>query len=439
MWRIDTFKPRDYWGFSWDNEIADSNHLSGTAVDLNATRLPWKVPASQNMPADKIATVRQMLVDFEDTIFWGENWNTKDPMHAQINLSEGDPRLDAFAARLEGGYLDVYPPRDPDAFPLPAGYFYGPLDGPAESISGRFETDLPSWKDGLKRWQNACGIPPTGIWDENTARAARALQVANSWPVSGFVYEGEWNAIIRLGQRPDLGVPTPQPLTPVRRDTVWADVSHYQITPVNDSYPHDVLCFRSNAGDQRDTKFADNYDWAVRACDAGRLRLFIVYWFFRPGQANIDLLMDLVIKCGGPHPRMIVMADVEDANGAITGDQSAEVNDEVRRAREWLGEKRVIGYWNPVSNADLWRTRPPNLRLVTPSYGREPGSPKIKPDGYFAHQYTDNGPCPPFGRCDMNYTDLTPAELDDILGLTTAAPTDDRALWEHLSLQVLGR
>lgn len=419
VWRIDTYRPRDYWGFSWDNDIPDSNHLSGTAVDLNATRLPWKIPAAVNMPADKIAAVRQMLADFEGTVFWGEDWNTKDPMHTQIRYPEGDPRLAAFATRLESGHLGVYPPPDPDAFPLPAGYYYGPLDGPPESISGLYATDAQSWKDGLKRWQLACGIAATGVWDTDTARAARALQVANGWPVSGFVYEGEWNVVIRHGQRPDLGTPPPPP--PAARGTIWADVSQYQIAPVDDSYPREIFCFRSNSGDRRDTKFPANYNWAVRACDDGRLSFFIVYWFFRPGQANIDLLRDLVTQRGGPHPRMIVMADVEDANGAITGDQSAEVNDEIRRARAWLGDKRVIGYWNPVSNADLWRTRPAGLRLVTPSYGREPGSPKIKPEGYFAHQYTDNGPCPPFGRCDLNYADMTLPELEDMLGLARPA------------------
>ncbi len=102
-----------------------------------------------------------------------------------------------------------------------------------------------------------------------------------------------------------------------------ADVSQYQITPVTDAYPYDIFCFRSNSGNMRDTKFAANHDWAVRACQDGRLRFFIVYWFFRPGQANIDLLMQMVTEQGGPHPRMVVMADVEDAAGAITGDQSA--------------------------------------------------------------------------------------------------------------------
>ncbi|KAF0961831.1 MULTISPECIES: M15 family metallopeptidase [Rhodococcus] len=205
IWRIDSYRPRDYWGFSWDNDIANSNHLSGTAVDLNATRLPWKVRASVNMPADKIAAVRQMLTEFEGTVFWGEDWATKDPMHTQINLPEGDPRLDAFATRLDNGYLWVYGPPDPDAFPLPAGYYYGPLDGPAESISGLFPTDPQSWKDGLGRWQKTCGIPETGIWDTGTARAATALQISNGWPVTGYVFEGEWNVVIRHGQRPDLG------------------------------------------------------------------------------------------------------------------------------------------------------------------------------------------------------------------------------------------
>lgn len=47
-----------------------------------------------------------------------------------------NPRFHDFAERLRNGYLNIYGPPDPLAFPLPAGYYYGPLEGPIESTSG---------------------------------------------------------------------------------------------------------------------------------------------------------------------------------------------------------------------------------------------------------------------------------------------------------------
>ncbi|MGN2640717.1 hypothetical protein ACTD5D_32000 [Nocardia takedensis] len=103
------------------------------------------------------------------------------------------------------------------------------------------------------------------------------------------------------------------------------------------------------------------------------------------------------------HPRTASYADVEDANGQVTGDQSAEVNDEIERMRRWYGNpRRVFGYLNAVANANLWRARPENLPFVTPSYSHTPGVwAKTAPPGWmqvaaFAQQYTDRGRCAPW-------------------------------------------
>lgn len=196
--------------------------------------------------------------------------------------------------------------------------------------------------------------------------------------------------------------------------TTWADVSHYQGAPVDDSYPHPVLCFRTNSGDKLDTLAHENARRAADMLLRGRLQAVIAYYFFRPGQANCDLHRQVLTEAGlWGNGRLVSMIDVEDAAGAIRGDQSAEVNDEAERMAGWYGNpKRVIGYWNPISNPDLWPTRPSWMRLVVPSYGRNPGQPSRKPPGYFAHQYTDSGSCKPWpAGVDLNYADLDLPEL----------------------------
>lgn len=201
--------------------------------------------------------------------------------------------------------------------------------------------------------------------------------------------------------------------------TTWSDVSHFQGIPVDDSYPHRVLCFRTNSGDAADRLAVENGRRALDMLNRGRLDAVIAYYFYWPGQANCDLHRELLEESGlWSDARLVSMGDVEGApqNGVkrIRGDQSAEINDELERLAGWYGDhRRVIGYWNPVADPELWLSRPEWLRLVVPSYGRPPGQPLRRPPGFFAHQYTDSGRCAPWPNgVDMNFTDL---ELPDLL------------------------
>lgn len=93
------------WGWSATNDVPTSNHLSGTALDINAPKYPW---GTRTMPQTRIAKVRRALDDFAGSIFWGADWDYADEMHFQLAWPEGDKRNDQFAARLEAGYLNIY-------------------------------------------------------------------------------------------------------------------------------------------------------------------------------------------------------------------------------------------------------------------------------------------------------------------------------------------
>src|SRR4051812_5095298 len=165
-------------------------------------------------------------------------------------------------------------------------------------------------------------------------------------------------------------------------DTIYADVSEWQV-PVDDSYPHRVLCIRSNDGNHRDRNWKTNYPWCQRRCDAGELEFFIVYFVWRRNwRQTVDTLKDMV---GRPHPRMAVMIDVESWGRQITGDQSDGINGAYWAIAEWLGEpRRVIGYGNVSDLNRLWPAKPDGIRLVVAAYGANPAYP-----GKVAHQYTD--------------------------------------------------
>ena len=103
----------------------------------------------------------------------------------------------------------VRPEGRPDSaeFPLPHGYFWGPMSGPEQCISGEYPEEPQAWRDGLGRWQEALGLPVTKKWDDGkTPQAATTLQLEKHWASSpgigyGCVNQGEWDAVIKAGWR----------------------------------------------------------------------------------------------------------------------------------------------------------------------------------------------------------------------------------------------
>lgn len=99
---------------------------------------------------------------------------------------------------LPGSVIDG--PVDPLAFPLPQGYWYGPYEGPEQSISGK-AGEPQAWLDGLKRWQAATGIVQDGQYGEATAQKAREVQRgADFLVVDGLIGPKTWALVIKEKQ-----------------------------------------------------------------------------------------------------------------------------------------------------------------------------------------------------------------------------------------------
>ena len=214
-------------------------------------------------------------------------------------------------------------------------------------------------------------------------------------------------------------------------DTQWADVSSNQVV-VTDAYPWPLFAFRSNDGNIEDQNFAKNYAWAAQAADSGQIFCFIVYCFYRPSGDSLSTLMSMVGP--NPHPRMVIMFDVENDNGSVTGDQSAQLNAELATAAAYLGGNadRVIGYGNVNDLDDLWPNRPASLRFVIPAYGSNPSFP-----GKFAHQFADNFVTAPFGACDINSADgMTVTDLEAMFGFADPpSPPDPPNILDVTNMQ----
>lgn len=93
------------WGWSPYNDVANSNHLSGTAIDINAPKYPW---GTRTMNATTKAKVRALLAKFDGVVFWGADWSRADEMHYQIGLPPSNAKVAALANKLNGGYLNIY-------------------------------------------------------------------------------------------------------------------------------------------------------------------------------------------------------------------------------------------------------------------------------------------------------------------------------------------
>ncbi|GAA2436225.1 glycoside hydrolase family 19 protein [Mycolicibacterium llatzerense] len=93
---------RDADSASWTptNSVATSNHLGGTAMDLNWDSHPFRVADAGYTP-QMIATMEELIDFYEGTMFWANAWDDpKDAMHHQMGYETyGNPHTADFIAR----------------------------------------------------------------------------------------------------------------------------------------------------------------------------------------------------------------------------------------------------------------------------------------------------------------------------------------------------
>jgi peptidoglycan hydrolase-like protein with peptidoglycan-binding domain len=105
---------------------------------------------------------------------------------------------------LDGGPQDAAAPAGPivvEAWPLPPGYYYGPFEGPEQSISGK-AGEPAAWIEGLRVFQRAVGVPDTGVYDEATKAAAQEVQRRAAFRPDGLIGPGTWAAARSGGAAP---------------------------------------------------------------------------------------------------------------------------------------------------------------------------------------------------------------------------------------------
>lgn len=165
-----------------------SNHASGTAIDLNATRWPLGSQPSVNLDDGQIKLVRQMIGLTGGVVRWGGDYSgRKDPMHFEIN--DGQTVRDCARALL---VLTVAK--------TPASAGAAALPGLDVGSSGSAVLHLQQF---LKRYapSYAGGLVADGAYGPRTATVVREYQRRAGLPVVGRVGPRTNQALWQVGYR----------------------------------------------------------------------------------------------------------------------------------------------------------------------------------------------------------------------------------------------
>lgn len=110
--------------------------------------------------------------------------------------------------QMAGGSAPITPPptQPPPTggtappFPLPGGYYYGPQEGPAQSVSGYHPPyGGPNGAPGLRQWQSQMAargwaISADGFYGNQTATVARQFQSEKGLVADGLIGPATWSA-----------------------------------------------------------------------------------------------------------------------------------------------------------------------------------------------------------------------------------------------------
>jgi peptidoglycan hydrolase-like protein with peptidoglycan-binding domain len=180
------------WGYE-DRPIGGTNrwsfHAYGLAIDIAA---PWNPQGSSQPSQSPHRLPLQTAELIRDLGFvWGGSWSGRpDWMHIELHLSKVEvvTGWGLFGAEKPAVVTDS------GSWPLPAGYYFGPYEGPEQSISGSGRNDA-RYRPALARAQTALGVIADGYYGPNTAAALRSFQLPRGLEVDGLLGPATWSAL----------------------------------------------------------------------------------------------------------------------------------------------------------------------------------------------------------------------------------------------------
>lgn len=210
---VEHLRDDDSASFTPTNSVATSNHLNGTAMDLNWNDHPFRV-SNAGYTSQMIATMREILDFYEDTMFWAQDWNTpKDAMHHQMGYDTwNNPRvLDFIHRKIRADGFSTFrregAPVPPPAPPVEDGaVVLSQAMGGSVSLD-RYRELLPGFRDCVNRCNAATpkrinmlvaqlGHESVGlkymkeIWGPTAAQLTYQGRMGNNNPGDGERYMG---------------------------------------------------------------------------------------------------------------------------------------------------------------------------------------------------------------------------------------------------------
>lgn len=156
---------KDDWGFANRNAYGSSqksDHASGTAIDVNASKHP--IGVANTFSHKQVTEIRKIVKELKGAVVWGGEWARPDDMHFSIAVSETE------LAKIVKKLKNAEKPK-PEGNPYIkerqrrlryAGYYSGPVNG----------LSSPAYVSAIKKYQRSQKAPYTlvadGVWGSRT-------------------------------------------------------------------------------------------------------------------------------------------------------------------------------------------------------------------------------------------------------------------------------
>lgn len=182
------------WGYEYRQNVNNpgtlSSHSAGVSIDVNSPKHPNG--AKGTWSPEQVATIRGLIAEAGGVVAWGHDWRgTVDDMHFEIR---GTPS----AVKTAAAGLRPKPtaPVGMTPFPLPPGYYFGPLSGPKESISGMAADGSDrKWRPSISRIQAVVKVGADGLYGPRTIQAVKGWQASHQLEADGLTGPVTWRAM----------------------------------------------------------------------------------------------------------------------------------------------------------------------------------------------------------------------------------------------------
>lgn len=166
------------------NSVSTSNHLSGTACDFNWNDHPFQVSYA-GFSSKETATVRELLDFYEQTVFWGQDWQSpKDAMHFQVgyNTYQNPRTADFIARKIRADGFSTFRRGNKPVGGVPI------LAAATGLPEARAAEILPAVSDGLKASQ-CTNVNRIAMWLAQVGHESAGFNATEEY-ASGAAYEG---------------------------------------------------------------------------------------------------------------------------------------------------------------------------------------------------------------------------------------------------------